>query len=88
MPVLSEIDLMPMAITFGNKLLVGYLLIDLLSICDCFPISVYFRRDLWYAFGYHKSFKFLPHVEFLLIVFGSALIIPFPSQALRAVAEQ
>jgi len=79
---------MPMAIAFGNKLVVGYLLIDLLAICDCLPIYAYFGRDLWYAFGYCKSFKFLPHVEFLLIVFGSALIIPFPSQALRAVAEQ
>jgi len=32
--------------------------------------------------------NFFPRVEYLLILFGSALIIPSTSQAVNAVAEQ
>lgn len=83
----SDIDLTTMSITFGTKLSVGYFLIDLLVSCDYFHIYAYFFGfiDL---IGYHKSFIFLSHVESLVILFGSVLIMSSHSQAVSAVAEQ
>lgn len=77
-----------MSITFGTKLPVGYFLIDFWPFMTVALSMLFFSERFNKCFVYHKSFKILPHVEYLLTLFGLALTIPSPSLALNAVAEQ